>query len=192
MNLDRPNWQHGFSSLAILILLLAGLYLLLVQPAFSAKYNNVERIENLQFQSGKLQRSRQKVEFITSEIEQLQKQYPDKNDFLKNNTLGIVAANLQKRIETVIESNGGNLISTNPLTKENDDLYPKITIKVHMRSDIKTLQKVFYQITINKPLLFTENVIIQKRHAAPRKNQQNNNQIEVRFDVSGYMKPSPA
>ena len=59
-----------------------------------------------------------------------------------------------------------------------------------MRTDIKALRDVFYQIAINEPLLFTENILIQKSRARSRKKQRVDNQIEVRFDVSGYMNPS--
>lgn len=190
MNPGTSDWRHGFASLAILILLIAGLYFLMVQPALSTNNINAERIDNLEFQSEKFNRSKQEVDFLTSEIKQLQKQYPNKQGFLEAKAPAVVAADLQKQIKTMVTGSGGTLLSTHALTQAGDELFPRIAIKVHMRSDIKTLLNVLYQITINRPLLFTENVLIQKRHTGARNKQQINNQIEVRFDVSGYINPS--
>jgi hypothetical protein len=141
-------------------------------------------------QSSKFTLSSQESDSLKEKIANLKNQNPNKNNFLQNKAPAIVAADLQKKIKALVESSGGNLVSTHALTDGKEELFSKITVKVRMRTDIKALRDVFYQIAINEPLLFTENILIQKSRARSRKKQRVDNQIEVRFDVSGYMNPS--
>jgi len=190
MNKSAPDLRQGLYSLGIFFLTIAVFYILLIQPAISTRSSNAERIEDLLFQSSRFALSGQENDFLKDEIKQLKTQNPSKKDFLEDKAPAIVAADLQKKIKVLVGSSGGNLISTHALTQEKDELFPKITVKVHMRTDMNALREVFYQVAINKPLLFTENVLIQKSRRSSRRRQQTNNQIEVRFDVSGYMNPS--
>ena len=190
MNNLSPDLRQGIFSLGILFLVILVFYTVLIQPAISARIKNTERIEDLMFQSSKFTHSSQESDSLKEEIENLKKQNPNKYNFLENKAPAIVAADLQKKIKALVESSGGNLVSTHALTDGKEELFSKITVKVHMRTDIKALRDVFYQIAINEPLLFTENILIQKSRARSRKKQRVDNQIEVRFDVSGYMNPS--
>lgn len=190
MNNLSPDLRQGIFSLGILFLVILAFYTVLIQPAISARSKNTERIEDLMLQSSKFTLSSQESDSLKEKIANLKNQNPNKNNFLQNKAPAIVAADLQKKIKALVESSGGNLVSTHALTDGKEELFSKITVKVRMRTDIKALRDVFYQIAINEPLLFTENILIQKSRARSRKKQRVDNQIEVRFDVSGYMNPS--
>ncbi len=190
MNNLSPDLRQGIFSLGILFLVILAFYTVLIQPAISARSRNTERIEDLMFQSSKFTLSSQESDLLKNEIAHLKQQNPNRNNFLENKAPAIVAADLQKKIKALVDSSGGNLVSTHALTDRKEELFSKITVKVHMRTDMNALRDVFYQIAINEPLLFTENILIQKSRTRSRKKQRVNNQIEVRFDVSGYMNPS--
>lgn len=190
MNNLSPDLRQGIFSLGILFLVILAFYTVLIQPAISARSRNTERIEDLMFQSSKFTLSSQESDLLKNEIAHLKQQNPNRNNFLENKAPAIVAADLQKKIKALVDSSGGNLVSTHALTDRKEELFSKITVKVHMRTDMNALRDVFYQIAINEPLLFTENILIQKPRTRSRKKQRVNNQIEVRFDVSGYMNPS--
>ncbi len=190
MNNLSPDLRQGIFSLGILFLVILAFYTVLIQPAISARSKNTERIEDLMLQSSKFTLSSQESDSLKEKIANLKNQNPNKNNFLQNKAPAIVAADLQKKIKALVESSGGNLVSTHALTDGKEELFSKITVKVRMRTDMNALRDVFYQIAISEPLLFTENILIQKSRARSRKKQRVDNQIEVRFDVSGYMNPS--
>ena len=190
MNNLSPDLRQGIYSLGILFLVILAFYSVLIQPAMSARIKNTERIEDLMFQSSKFSLSSQESDLLKEEIANLKKQNPNKNNFLENKAPAIVAADLQKKLKALVESSGGNLVSTHALTDGKEEQFSKITVKVHMRTDMNALRDVFYQVAINEPLLFIDNILIQKSRASRRKKQRAVNQIEVRFDVSGYMNPS--
>ncbi len=190
MNNLSPDLRQGIYSLGILFLVILAFYTVLIQPAITAGTKNTERIEDLMFQFSKFSLSSQESDLLKDEIVHLKQQNPNKNNFLENKAPAIVAADLQKKLKALVDSSGGNLVSTHALTDGKEELFSKITVKVHMRTDMNAMRDVFYQIAINEPLLFTENILIQKSRARSRKKQRVDNQIEVRFDVSGYMNPS--
>jgi Type II secretion system (T2SS), protein M subtype b len=178
---------HGIYSLLILIMFVCIIYLSLIQPLLSERHENSERIESLTFQLNRFSNTSMKIDLMRDEIKQLKLQNSDTKGFLKNNTPAVVAADLQKKFKELIKSNGGNLVSTHVVKQKNQDIYQKITIKTHIKANIETLNNVLYKLTSNNPLLFTENIMIQKRTVNKKKSSQNNDLLEIRFDVSGFI-----
>lgn len=161
-------------------------YFILIEPALTERKENQERISNLSFQLDRLSNADMKIELLNAEIKKLKTTNSDDKGFLKNNTAAVVAADLQKKFKDLIKANGGNLVSTHVLKKSNKDLYQKITIKTHIKANIETLKNVLYKLTSNNPLLFIENIMIQKRTVNKKKSTHNNGLLEIRFDVSGF------
>jgi len=187
MTKSLSKWQHALMSLCILILFMIGLHLILLQPALTAGKEYRERIDDFSFQLNKFRKTEYQIVDLHNQIERLKQQDPDNGNYLEDKSPSLVAAELQKQLKTLIETNGGNLVSTHVITNTDDGPFPKVTIKVHMQSEIDTLQTVFYKLAVNKPILFTSNVQIQKRNTSSRKRQANAGKLEVRFDVTGYI-----
>ncbi len=185
MKTSIHNSLHGVYSLLILILFASLFYLILLEPVLNKRNDNSERIENLVFQLKRLDSTDLKIDLIKNEIKQLKLTNSESKGFLENNTPAVVAANLQKKFKELIKANGGNLVSTHVVKQTNEDIYQKITIKTHVKANIETLRSVLYKLTSNNPLLFIENIMIQKR-AVNKKSKQNNGLLEIRFDVSGF------
>jgi hypothetical protein len=191
MNNSIAPWKHASLSLSILVLLLSSLYFYLIEPALIKKKENIERFETLSFQLKKYGNTEQKIKDLNTQIKQLQEHNPNNLDFIKKKTSALVAADLQKLLKKLIESNGGNLVSTHAVTKPKDDVFSDITIKVHMRCNITTLRTVIYALASNKPLLFIDNLLIQKRASrSSRRRNITTDQLEIRFDVTGYINQS--
>jgi type II secretion system (T2SS) protein M len=187
-----PPWKHAALSFSILLLLITSIYFLVVQPALSINQENKQRFEYLSFQLEKYGDTEQKIKSLNTQIKQLKENNPNDLDFLKKKTSALVAADLQKMLKTLIETNGGNLVSTHAVTKPKDEVFSNVTIKVHMRCNITTLRTVLYKLSANKPLLFTDNILIQKKNisASRRKQNRNSDKLEIRFDVTGYINQS--
>ena len=177
---------HGVYSLLILLAFISLVYFLMIEPALIERKENYERIDNLAFQLDRFNDSNIKIELLKTEIKKLKLTNSNTQGFLKNNTPAVVAADLQKKFKELIKANGGNLVSTHVVKQKNNDIYQKITIKTHVKASIETLKNVLYKLTSNNPLLFTENIMIQKRAVNKKRANQNNGLLEIRFDVSGY------
>ena len=182
------NWQHSTISVLMLLVCLLVMYIILIMPAVSGRSDVRERLEELQFQFAKFDQSAKQIQQLQKELEQLNNLQADQTGFLEEKPDALAAAELQKHIKSLIESNGGNLISTQVVKNDNDDLFPQVTIKVHMRGEIGTLQKILYRLTVDSPVLLINNVMLQKRHqAAGRRARRGVNQIETRFEITGFI-----
>lgn len=188
---DMPQWKHASYSLSILMLIVSSLFFLLIQPALELRMQNRKDFEDLSFQLTKFGDINQKTDELNIQIKQLKESNPNNLDFIKKKTSALVAADLQKLLKTIIEANGGSLVSTHAVTKPKEEVFSDITIKVHMRGNVSTLRTVLYKLATNKPLLFTDNLLIQSKNArrsnSKRRSNRNTDQLEIRFDVTGYI-----
>ena len=188
IKLQLKKWQHALISLGILFLVLSILFVGLVTPAMTAKNAGNERTENLQLQHARYKSAEQELIQLEKQLEQLLHQYLNhKEDFLEEKQQTLAAADLQQYLKKVIESHAGNLVSTQPITDINKKPFPKVTIKIHMRGNINALQKTLYQLESSRPQLFIDNVIIQRRNPMGRGKKLNIDQLDIRFDVNGYI-----
>lgn len=188
IKLQLKKWQHALISLGILFLVLSILFVGLVAPAMTAKNAGNERTENLQLQHARYKSAEQELIQLEKQLEQLLHQYLNhKEDFLEEKQQTLAAADLQQYLKKVIESHAGNLVSTQPITDINKKPFPKVTIKIHMRGNINALQKTLYQLESSRPQLFIDNVIIQRRNPTGRGKKLNIDQLDIRFDVNGYI-----
>jgi len=188
IKLQLKKWQHALISLGILLFVMFVLFVVLVAPAMTDKYASNERMENLQLQHARYKSAEQELIQLEKQIEQLlHENLNHKEDFLEEKQHTLAAADLQQYLKTVIESHEGNLVSAQPITDINTKPFPKVTIKIHMRGNINVLQKTLYQLESSRPQLFIDDVIIQRRNPTGRGKQLHNDQLDIRFDVNGYI-----
>jgi len=126
--------------------------------------------------------------------EQLQRDPISQGAYLSGESEALVAANLQNRIKTVIEANGGCLASTQILQSSDEDGFRVVTIRGRMTADIDAASKSFYALEAGQPYLFIDSVDISSRQARRRRRDQKtapvNVDLNINFDVSGYMRPT--
>jgi len=191
MKLELKHWQHALLSVGILLLGLFFLYYLLVSPALANRANFNGRYDELELQLAKYKKAEQQLEQLKNQISQLNDNPSKKAYFLKNKPDTLAAADLQKQLKTLIESNDGQIVSTQPIEDQDKNLFSKVTIKLHMRGNINALQETLYGLEFSKPLLFVDNIIIQNRArrsaSARKKPNANADQLDIRFDVTGYI-----
>lgn len=189
MNLELKNWQHGLLSISILVLGLLILYYLLVSPALAGRSNFNARYSELELQLAKYKQSEQQLVKIKNDISQIINNSSHKAYFLEKKADTLAAADLQKRLKTLIEANGGQIVSTQQIDDKANDLFSNVTIKLNMRGNMSCLHETLYALEFSKPLLFIDNIIIQNRNTrlASRRNQENADQLDIRFDVKGYI-----
>lgn len=186
--------QHAALSVAILIVGLLLIYAALIMPGLTKRSNFNEQLEDLQFQYSRFNHLEKQRDQIIDELQQLRQEQTDATGFLENKPQALAAADLQNYIKNIIESNSGNLISTQVVRHETSETFPDIRIKIHMRADIDALQEVFYDLEANQPTLLIDNLYLQKRNrrVSRRASQRARVEqaaalIEARFEVTGYI-----
>ena len=188
MNLQLTKWQHAAVSLILLFVLLLVVYMVFIKPAVTGRVEFYDRLEELQFQYEKLSNSINQTGALKAEIASLKSDKPDQAGFLEEKAEALAAADLQNHIKNLISNNGGNLISTQVIQTQENEIFPDITIKVHMRGNIETLQKILYELHSTQPVLLLNNFLVQARNINRRSRiRQNEDQLEIRFDITGFI-----
>lgn len=188
MKIQLNNWQHALLSYAILILGLFVLYAVFISPVITSRANFSDRVENLELQLAKYKQIEKQFLILQKQIATLNQNSPQKIHFLEEKAYTLATADLQEFLKSLIETNEGSLISTQPIKDQDKGPFPKVIIRVNMLADINALQKILYQIESSTLRLFIDNMIIQKRMLDKRPdNQKNGEQLDIKLDITGYI-----
>jgi general secretion pathway protein M len=110
--------------------------------------------------------------------------------YLAGENPALVAASLQNRIKTIVESSGGKLLSTQILPSQIEQGATRIAVRVRMTGSIDALYKAFYAIESNRPALFIETVDLNARQVRARAQRDpEQSELMAGYDVYGYLQP---
>lgn len=113
--------------------------------------------------------------------------------FLTSGKPTLASAELQRRVKLVIEQSGGAVVSSQMLGERNEAGLDQVVLRVQMRSGVEELGKVFHTLESQPPVVMLDNVMIGARPgsaaAAAARGKSTLPQLDVRFDVAGFLKP---
>jgi|HubBroStandDraft_1064217.scaffolds.fasta_scaffold35531_2 general secretion pathway protein M len=108
--------------------------------------------------------------------------------FLQSSTESLAAAELQSRIKSAVEGAHGELRSTQILPGREEGGFHRVSIRGQIVVDMAAMQRMFYELEASAPFLFLDNVEIRARATSRQRVQGENPQLDVRFDLSGYLR----
>lgn len=181
-------WQHMTLSVALAVVAMGLLFFTLVWPALSSRAAFHERMETLAFQKQKFTTAAELIPGLEKELEPLVGVEVNREGFLEEKPRALAAADLQQLLGAIIEHTGGLLISTQVLHEANNkSIFPQITVKTHLRGTTQSLLKLVHGLETNQPLLFLDNLSIQRRRQAGDSNRHDVDELDIRFDVSAFI-----
>ena len=176
--------QHALLAAGLMAVAGGLFYLILVWPALAGRAAFQDHLEGLQFQHQKLTATVTLAPVLEKELAVLSGLEIDRSGFLD-----LAAADLQQRLSLIIEEAGGSLISSQvlPATNGDENLFPEITMKMHMRGNIASLREVLERFDMGQPLLFTDNLLVQKRQRSDEPARQGADKLDIRFDATAFI-----
>ncbi len=189
-----PGWGQRLGALALLLLVMAGAFYLLVDQILIARYRFYqERLEQQQGRLGQLERmaaSREPIQQVIASIQQ------DRNisaQYLPQSAPPLAAAGLQQRVKAAVEAAGGTLHSTQALPPVEEGNAMKVGVNATVSGDTESLQKILYDLESQTPLLFVDNLDVSVREIRQRLPNgrlasYSRVQLTVQFEVSGYLR----
>ena len=181
-------WQHMTLSVALAVVLMGLLFFALAWPALSSRAALHERMETLAFQKQKFTIAAEQVPGLEKELQPLVGLEVNREGFLEEKPRALAAADLQQLLGAIIEQTGGILISTQVLEEnDNESIFPQIIVKTHLRATTESLLKLVYRLETNQPLLFLDNLFIQKRRRSGDTGRRDVDELDIRFDVSAFI-----
>ncbi len=170
-----------------IVLVLAAIFAPLINAATSAN----DRIEDLQFKLLRYKRIAAGKGQVLQYLDRLKTEQGDQNHFSDRATPALASADLQQLIKKVVVDAGGRLLSTQVVPETEEDHFIKTSVKVQMSGDTMALRNVLYDIETARPMLIIDNLTIRaisaRRDPRTRKLLPSN-ELNVNFDVSGYIR----
>jgi general secretion pathway protein M len=110
--------------------------------------------------------------------------------YLQGASEALVSADLQNRVKTVVQGNGGVLNSTQILDATSEEGFRRVAVRVRMSGGSEALYKVLHALETERPFLFVDNIDINARSMRAREGQAETIELMVSFDLFGYMRPA--
>ena len=125
----------------------------------------------------------------TRQLEAIRALEPRKG-FLRTGAAALSAAEAQEAMRTMIEANGGKLITMQAPVAKDDGRYRQLTVNVQLSGTIFALRKLLHAIEANQPALFVENLQVRSQVPANFKpNPGAEPDVYIQMDVSGFTVP---
>lgn len=181
--------QHALLATSLMAVAGGLFYFILVWPALAGRAAFQDHLEGLQLQHRKLTETATLAPVLEKELAALSKPEIDRSGFLDQKNRDLAAADLQQRLSLIIEEAGGSLVSSQvlPAANEGENLFPEITMKIYMRGNIASLREVLESFNTGQPLLFTDNLLVQKRQRGDEPARQDVDKLDIRFDVTAFI-----
>jgi general secretion pathway protein M len=118
----------------------------------------------------------------------LQRRQGAAEGLLQGDSETLIAAQLQNRIKTLVDTAKGEVKSMQVLQTRNDGGFRKIAVRGQVLVGLPGLQKIFYELEAGAPYLFLDNVEIraQQSSSKARDEPKHDPQHDVRFDLYGF------
>ena len=107
--------------------------------------------------------------------------------FVPGNTAALAAATIQSEGKRVIESQGGQIRSTQDLAPSREHGFEKVGVRFDLTTSLEALPRIVYEIEAHIPYYFIDNLEIRAPEDGRPENYVANKPILIiRWDVYGY------
>lgn len=176
-------------AVAILLLLLFGVWSLLVQPLAARHASYDEQIAQSRALLVRYQAIVASEARLARELEALREAESSSGGLLATNNPNVGAAEIQKQMKDFVAASGGALKSIGILPTEDQAAFQRVAVRLNILCDTAALQQLLYMIESANPYLFADNLNVRARGARRRqKDQAETGALQIRLDVSGYIR----
>ena len=112
--------------------------------------------------------------------------------YLRNANSVLAAAEIQEVAKRQVDANACKLLSMGILPPKDESAVTKVGINVQLTCNLDSLEKVLYALETAKPYLFIDNLSIRSNAYAAPNAAPVAPDLQVQFDLSGYVTRKPA
>jgi general secretion pathway protein M len=190
MNLHPGSRESRALAIALPITLIAVLTLV-IGFGLNARFSAVnDSMADMRFQKEKyltLSNNRGRIETMLTQV----KRWPSMDGYyLSGATTAVAAAELEQQLKKVVAARKGTIVSTQVLTRAEENGLQNVVIQVRLRASLPGLLQILHNLETGKPSLFVNNLSVAARTVSARNNTASSmaRELDVRFDLTGYLK----
>jgi general secretion pathway protein M len=108
--------------------------------------------------------------------------------FLRPGATALSAAEASEALKSLVDANGGKLITMQAPSSREEGRYRQITVNVQLTANVQALRRILHAIENNTPYLFVDNLLVRssvtgQHRLAPGQEPE----MFVHFDIYGYV-----
>jgi hypothetical protein len=122
-------------------------------------------------------------------LRQLQAHSPVAQWLLNETTPALAAARLQQLLHSQAGQNGVQVISTQIVGSQGEDVLQPVAIQAHLRANLAELVSLLYQLESESPMLFFDSLTVLSNPVATtraRAVRNTSRQLDIRLNLTGY------
>jgi general secretion pathway protein M len=135
---------------------------------------------------------------LRAELEQVRSNEDFKAFYFEASTPALAGAELQQKVQEIVNAAAGRLISTQLLPEQKDESPPRVRIRAQIQGSTDTLTDVLYAIEEARPFLFVDQVSVRssaradlpdrvsRRARRTRAGVDPGAELTVRLDIFGF------
>lgn len=192
MTITLNPLQHCIAATTLLVIVLIGVAVCAIAPAWNTYHDNAERILKAREHIVRYRQLSEQQSQLEKQIRRFEQQTKaNKRKFVPGTAPAVAAAAIQQRVRELLEGTDGRLTSTQTLKIDNTEAFPRVAIKAEVNAPIETLSTLFYRLETGEPYLFVDELSIQSKGAARRRRANRAAEadlaLDAQFALSGYV-----
>ena len=190
-----PDQRNSKTTALMLLAIALLLVYLLVFHWFALRHvDYAEEIGDLRSQLVRFQSVASQRESLQTQLGQIRSSQNDEGLFFEYPSFDEAAAALSGNIGDMVRTQADDscqIVSRQPVRPRVQERFEKVTVNVRMRCDAEDFLQVLYGMETGMPLMLVDdlNIIRPRTRSRARKQQtQAQGSLDIRFNVSGYLK----
>lgn len=175
-------------ALVLLLALLSLVWSALLGPLLAGYRQDLATAAQLRAAVAKAQAAPRDPEALRERLEQARADQAESGGFLRADTESLAAAELQELLRSAANAAGGTVRSTQVLDGREEEGYRRVTVRVQVALGLPGFLEMLHAIEGGTPYLFVDGLSASARPPGPR---SRDGELEVRMDVSGYVRKRP-
>ncbi len=191
MSGNLPAWASRLSAVGLLAAVIAALAVFAVLPAIEAYDDTDAALALAAEQTTGFERVARVRSAYEARLEDLTARESASQLYLQGSTDALAAANLQDKVNGVIEQHGGTVRSIQILPARDDGEFRRVSVRVQFSASAESMFRAVYSLEAARPFVFIENLDIRNRRTRRRANRQTDNPaLNVSLDLFGFVRPA--
>lgn len=186
---DQRNSKATALMLLVIAVLLA--YLLFFHWFVLRHKEYAEEVGSLREQLGRFQTVAGQREALQTRLAQIRGTQSDAALFFVHPTIDEAAAAMNSSIGDLVRTEADDscqIVSRQPIYPRVQERFQKVTVNVRMRCDAEDFLKVLHGMESGVPLMLVDDVNIIRPRARRTRSSTPQGALDIRFNVSGYLK----
>lgn len=192
--MTKPHCDQCLRSLSILLLLLACLLSLILLPWWQKMRFYDDEITKMAARVSNYESVLARKPMLEQQLKEIRERLQRNNYFLQAETPQLAAADLQQKVKQAVESNGGQLVSTQNITDPKQEKLVEVIIRIRMNGGAAVLSRVLHELESGTPLLMVDNLTIRsnKRYRGRGRSRVVEFHQDTNFDLIGFLREKGA